>query len=143
MYRESEKFKQEIQAAKDAPKNIQKAKSELDSLSCLLNNSDEGKFQEMILQKIAVYQENSDIVLKELPARHYYQENDFIVETNKIVLEGSFHSLIAIIHEMEKDFLFSKMAGISFETYKDNKKRKTKLQVAIYYQNIKTFNNEN
>ncbi|MBN2833703.1 MAG: hypothetical protein JXR48_01925 [Candidatus Delongbacteria bacterium] len=141
-YNESKKLKQELVAAKDAPYNIQIAKMELDSLSKLINTPIDANFQELLLTKITSNQNEKGFVLKELPAQHFYQESDFIVETNKIVLEGSFHSLVTIIHEMEKAFLFSKMASVCFESYQDNKKKTTKLRVTVYYQNIKTLNNE-
>ncbi len=141
-YRACNSYLVKISAAQDAPAQMQKINEELESINVNINTPLNINFQELLLKKVTDFSLERNIILRELPEPHSYKEQDFLVETNKIVVEGNFIDLLTLMFEMEKEFNFSKIAGVVFASKKDQKTERIRLTLTIYYQNIKIIKDE-
>ena len=125
--------------AKSAPEQIVDLKVELSGIDRVLGESYENneEFQQLLLDKVSDYCQRKKLVLKEFPQPEARLENDYLVETNRVVVEGRFESLLELVYELEQKERLGKVAGVQFLSKKELRTRKLQLTAAIYLQNIK------
>lgn len=93
--------------------------------------------QQEILDFTSAYQQVKLVTIDEI---HYAQGNGFDIFSNRLVLEGTFNSLSAIVYDFEKRFKQSRLVSINYEKIKNYNNRKDKLQVSIIFQNYEKIN---
>ncbi|MDD3685240.1 MAG: hypothetical protein PHE56_00600 [Bacteroidales bacterium] len=141
-YKACVKLEEQYDKAKDAPQKMQVLKTQLNNLNQEINCPEDINFQEQLLKKITAFKGNGNIVLRELPEPIYYKEQDLLVETQVVKIEGGFHDLLKLLNEMETDFNYSKVSSAGFEIENDYKNNRLRLSLKIYFQNIKIYADE-
>jgi len=71
---------------------------------------------------------------------HEASDNEFVIHTNQLTIEGSFEELLKIVYDFEKEFSYSRVVNTSFFKKKDFKTRRIKLYVKIIFQNYEKSN---
>lgn len=134
-----DKLESKLKLVDNAPVQIQNLSDELDYINKSIdtNISAETDFQELLLEKVTHFSGKHRIILRELPESHFYNEQDFIVETNKLKIEGGFINLLNLLYKIETELKFGRVSGVSFNSEKDFKNKRLRLNLSIYYQNIK------
>ncbi len=132
-------LEQQLLVAENAPKRLAELKMQLGQITVRLGN--EGKFggdvQQALLEQITHYCNENNLVLKEFPQPLVSREQDYIVETNIIVVEGGFSKLLKLIYQLEQVKKTGKVAAVYFKSKEDLKSKKLILTASLYLQNIK------
>ena len=103
---------------------------------------DQINMEELIIEHISSFSKQNNIVLKEYPGIHYYSQQDYITETCKLTVEGSFIKLLKLAYSIEQNFSYGKVSSLNFYTEKNYKTKKIELLLEIYVQNIKMIKHE-
>ena len=94
-------------------------------------------FQQALLEKVSDYCQDNKLVLREFPQPITETENNYLVETSMVVVEGRFDKLLTLVYELEQQDRLGKVAAVEFRTEKARRNQKAKLTAAIYVQNVK------
>lgn len=104
--------------------------------SKILPESGSHSFQELLLDKIADYCKNNQVLIAEMPSSETYTDNNIQIETSRIVLSGRYRELLSLINSLERRDQLGKVAHARFFTKINRKNRQTELYVEIYLQHI-------
>ena len=131
---------------KDAPKELALIERQLKEFEILFGKVDTNQinYQPYLLETISNYCNSNDLILKEFPKPLIYAEQDFIIETNKIILEGEFIELLKLIYLIEQTKKLGNISNLHFQTFTrtiDNVKQ-TYLSSTFYLQHIIPQKNE-
>lgn len=137
-------FEEQLISASDAPNKITQLENKLNSINKTIgtNITSDLDFQELLLEKVSNYCNDNKLILKELPQTHIYKNRDYNIETNMVVVEGSFIKLLKLVYMLEQEFKLGKVISVKFESEKDLITKKIRLSASIYFQNIKNNINE-
>lgn len=132
-------LEEQLQQAENAPQKLSELKIELNAIESRLGEG--GKFggdvQQALLEKISRYCNENNIALREFPQPVVSQEQDYIVETNVVVIEGSFIKLLKLVYQLEQVQRTGKVAAVHFMAKEDLRTKRLQLTASLYLQNIK------
>ena len=141
--RQCKVFKEKLENIQSAPLKIQGLKEEIALLDNIIGNTnDTMQVQDLLLESITIYCENNTITLKDFPKTHTIIDEDYVVETSKLVIEGSFVNILKLVYMFETNFNIGKVASVSFELKNERSRRKPRLESTIFIQNIRLINHE-
>lgn len=137
-------LEQKIEAASDAPGNIKGIQNEITGLDKLISSGDTSNsdFRQLLLERTGEFCTANDISLKEFPTSSQTVKDDYIVETNTIVLEGAFSPLLEYCKALEQEYKIGKVVSVEFSSKLDLTSKKNKLSLKVFIQNIKKEKNE-
>jgi len=132
-------MEQQLTLAENAPQKIAEIKNRISEIETRIgsNQSKEVDFQDMLLEKVSSYCKTNGLVLKEFPQTHCFSQQDYLIETNTIIVEGDFIKLLKLVYGLENDFEIGKVVSVKFLTNEDFRSKRLYLSAVIYYQNIK------
>lgn len=92
---------------------------------------------EQVQQKVFdfITKEGQNIDVINVSDVHLYSNEDFLVYTNKIELEGSYEDLIRLFYKIEKKFKDSRVVSANLNAKKDYRTKTTNLILTIILQN--------
>ena len=131
-------YEQNLQSYQDMLKNAKEINTlkmrafELDSLIGKGGVS-LSEVQQKLLQFAGQNQHKCKIV--ELKPPYIHTDDNFIVNTNNLVVKGSYNNLAKLIYDFEKDFNLAKLVSINYYKKKNYKTKKTSLFVELIFQN--------
>ncbi len=99
--------------------------------------------QSAILEKTGHFCQQHQLTLKSFPKTHYYKDKDYLVMTNKLVVEGEFIKILKLIYLFEQKFQLGKIISVQFDKERDRKTKRMKLYGSLFIQNVKHVKNEN
>jgi len=82
-----------------------------------------------------VTHKSNAITVFDLAEMHKASDNEFLIYTNQLTIEGNFDELLKMVYEFEKEFPYSRVVNTSFFKKKDFKTRRIKLYAKIIFQN--------
>jgi hypothetical protein len=130
-----------IQSAPAEIKNVEKQLADIE-LAVGMSPDTSSNFQKLLLEKVSKYCQNNNLVLKEFPKTIFCSNSDFEIETNQIVVEGTFLNILNLLYELEKGFRMGKLVSVRFNTLKDYKTGINNLLANLYFQNFKKKSHE-
>jgi len=142
--RECIEAEQQIGMAQDAPLQLAAIESRLDDIDLLLGNKDSAtsNVQSELLDRLGGFCKDHNMVLREFPDAHHFQQQDYLVQTYRVVLEGSFVNMLGAIYGLEKEFRSTKVRSVNFRAETDYRTNRVFLTATIFIQSIvKTENN--
>lgn len=144
LFRECSSMQEKLESINEAPGNIQIIKNEILQIDGIISAGDSSgaDFRQLLLEKAGDFCLTNNITLKEFPASVHEIKNDYSLETNTVVLEGSFVSLLKFTYLLEQKYKIGKVASVDFSTKYDLIAKKNKLTEKIYVQNIKKKKDE-
>ena len=71
---------------------------------------------------------------------HEAADNDFVIYTNQLTIEGSMEQLLDVVYAFEKEFTYSRVINVSFFKKKDYATKRLKLYSKIIFQNYEKTN---
>ncbi len=136
--------KEKLDSVQNAPQQISAVQKQLASIenAVRMNPDTSSDFQKMLLEKVSLYCQQNNLVLREFPQTIYFNNRDFEVETNQIVVEGSFIKILKLVYELEQNFYVGKLVSLKFSSQKDYKTGIIKLYGELFFQNFKKIKNE-
>ena len=135
---EYKKTKKEIEVLSEVPNQIKVLRKKQESY----NSSIEKSFSQMpvqvfILDYVAEYCKNNNIIIKDFPKTHVYKNQDYSIETNRILLSGGFNSILRLIYNIEQKYHVGKISSVKFYKAYNNKTKINELFSDIYIQTIR------
>ncbi len=138
-------LEEQKESLQNAPSKIQKIGNELNNINAMIGKDMhvDMDVQSAILEKTGHYCQHQRLTLKSFPKTHYYKDKDYLVMTNKLVVEGEFIKILKLIYKFEQKFQLGKIISVQFEKERDRKTKRMKLYGSLFIQNVKHIKNEN
>jgi hypothetical protein len=139
LYSSNKKMEASILNAEEAPKRITMLENKLQQLNSAFSVYviDSISSQDRILELVSGFCHKNGLTLKEMPPSAVTEEADFTIETNVVIAEGNFIPLVKLLYELEYLSRIARVSSANFNSYEDNKRKKTVLSLTIYLQNIR------
>jgi hypothetical protein len=133
------KLSEQAEQQKNAPARIAELKKQIIQFDKLIGNNarDSLETRQDILDKTGQYCSRSGCCLIDFPNPIITDKNTFAVETNSIVLEGTYAKLLQYIYEMETRWRPGKVVSVRFLQKTDMKTNTKTLNAYVYIQKIK------
>lgn len=125
----------QLDSSAGAPARMQQLQQELKELE---NNPAENNgvsMHEQLLDVVANYCEKNDLVLRDFAPPVVYRQQELIVETHPVKVEGNYIALLKLIRHLEKTNK-GKVVSVDFLSKRDNKTQTLSLTATIYMQDI-------
>ena len=137
--RECKEIEARLEQSKNAPQQITIIKSKLEHIDQKVGGKsiDQINLEELIIENISSFCKQNMLVLKEYPGIHNYKQQDYITETCRLTVEGSFIKLLKLAYGIEQNFSYGKVSSLNFYTEKNYRTKRVELLLEIYVQNIK------
>ena len=94
----------------------------------------------MVQQDILNFISKSNVNVFSIEDVHEYPENDFMVYTNQIDLEGNYKELTNLLFKLEKQFKSSRLSSVHFYTKKNYQNNTKELHLNLILQNYASKN---
>lgn len=135
---ECSKIENELNSVGYAPQKISVLRKRLSEIEKLYGSDfeDLDKLQEKLLQHIGLTCKQYDLVLIELPEVHQYKNNDYVIKTFKVVVEGNYIDILKFVYDLEFKPALGRLASIKFYTQTNYRKNNKILYAQIIIQNI-------
>lgn len=132
-------IQEQLLAAENAPQKIATYTSKLQLVESKIGNSIslDKNINQALLEKVSDYCKQNNIKFYELPKAHTINDGPFIIETNKVVLEGNYIKLLKLLYQLETEKRYGKIISAGFESIKDLRTSRTQLYLTVYLQNIR------
>lgn len=129
-------LQQQLDSASGAPSRLLTLQLELQELEEMTSNNDTSTvLHERLLGIVAAYCQQNNCVLRDFAAPVCYRQQEWLIETHPIVVEGTFVHLLKLVHELEQEKV-GKIVSVDFQSKRDNKTQAVSLTATIYVQNI-------
>ena len=137
-------MKDQLEIVENAPQQIASLETKIEEIEQVIGkNFNAGcDIQQQILEKISNYCIENKLVVKEFPKKLSSYDQQYMIETNRVVIEGSFTGLLKLLHFLEQDKQIGRVVSVDFQTNQDFKTKRTILTMSIFIQNIKTGTND-
>jgi hypothetical protein len=131
----------QAKAASDAPLKTEELKKQVKEIENIIGGSNmiSENNQQLILGLVSSFCSKNNLVLQELPKTKSYNENNILVETNYLVVEGDFIKLLLLLNMLEHNKGAGRVSSSRFQSKKNLRTKKTELILTIYIQNIKNL----
>lgn len=130
--------KQLLESLSTAPQEIKLLSDKLNVINQNLksDNTTIYDIRDDLLEEISNFCVKNHIHVFSYPELHIYNNKSFIIESNRIVLKGTFKHLLQLIYYMETNVGFSRIASIRYYTELNRKTKKEELYLEMIFQNI-------
>lgn len=130
------KLQLQLDSASDAPSRLIHLKQEFQQLETITNSSDTlTTLHERLLGIVTNYCQENDLVLRDFASPVCYRQQEWLVETHPVIVEGAYVNLLKLVHKLEKEKT-GKIVSVDFRSRRDNKTQQLSLTATIYVQNI-------
>lgn len=100
--------------------------------------SDHKSYQEYLLDKISKYTRSHHLLITNFPAPNSAQEENMIIDTYTISIEGAYLPLLQLLYYIETAGVAAKVSGVVFSKQSDLQTQQTHLYMKLYIQTIAT-----
>lgn len=129
-------LKQQLDSASDAPVRLAHLKAEFRQLETITDNSDTSTtLHERLLSIVTNYCQENDIVLRDFASPICFSQQEWLVETHPIIVEGTYIALLKLVYKLEQAKI-GKLVSVDFRSKRDTKTQSLSLTATIYVQNI-------
>lgn len=132
-----------VDALSSAPQRIKTATNRLEIINSQFTSfsMSGSSSRDLILQEISSYCAKNKISIYNYPESHIAENNLFTVETNRIVIKGSFKRLVKLIHYLEAKANFGRIIAINMYIEENRKTKRKMLFLELFIQNIRDDEN--
>jgi len=93
--------------------------------------------QQALLSTVTNYCQSNGLLLREFPSTILNEESDFVIQTNRFVVEGPFVKSLDLLYQLEQKKKLGKVSSVNFQIKKDYKTKTQTLATCVYVQNVK------
>lgn len=143
LYRSNQELKTQLEAIQNAPAELTALESKATAFRALITNfSASPEEDNQLFEMVSTRCMQNQVILREIPAGSFFENEQFIMQTNTVMVEGSFVNLVKFIHALETTHQPGRLSSVNFKLYKKNKEDAAKLRLTIWLQNIKLKDHE-
>lgn len=127
-------LKTNIERAASAPAEIAQLQTQLAGMQqSALKPYD----REKLLEVVTTFCRDNKVLVKTFPQAQLTKQNDSQIVTNKIVVEGSYNSIVKLVYLLEQQEKLGSVSSLIFTTHKDRVSKKILLHATIIFRNLK------
>jgi hypothetical protein len=132
------KNSRQLISLQDAPLQLQLLDKRLKDLegSFSYGPQSENNLEVLLLGKATSLIRSSDLKITELPKNDIYTKDGFVVNTQQIVIQGSFIELVIFLHSIGSDRTIGNICSVDFYSQKEVQTGINSLKMKIYFQTI-------
>lgn len=136
--------KVKVESAKNAPEQARQLEKQLLEMNSKIGRKETvgEDIVQSLLELVTNYCQDNQAVLREFPEGTIANNGDLFINTNPIVVEGSFSTLVKLVYLLEQKVDLGKIASVKYALVKDRKSKEIALTATIYIQNIKKRKND-
>lgn len=144
LYNQNSSLKEKLITAKESYKSKEDLEKRIEKLDYHISSFfvDSLSHQEYLLETISTYCHQHHVLIKEIPPKTEYREDNFEVGTHKILLEGDFIPLLKLVYLLEQKNKTGRLSSAFFSMKYDMKRKKEVLSLTLYIQNIQVYSDE-
>lgn len=123
----------------DLPVKIKNIKRGIKQINAIIGGANQDTTQNKrrkLLETISGYCDKKPITINKIIKPEYIQQNNVMVELNKVLLKGRFAGLLRFVYYMEGRQTLGHVASLSFLLKKDIRTKKKSLNLLIYFQTV-------
>ncbi len=136
LYQENTGLKMTRQQAEGAPEKIKALKIKKERIDQLLSGNRQSLRKE-ILEKVSGQLQSRPARLVSFAAPVEVEEQDVIMETYELILEGKYTALLQVTHALEQEIKSGHLSSVSLYTQQERESRQTKLYARLMIQSIR------
>lgn len=126
----------QVDSASDAPEKLVRLTNDFQKLETITNTNDTSiTLHERLLDVITKYCQQNNLVLRDFASPVCYKQQEWLVETHPVIVEGAYVNLLKLLHKLEQEKT-GKIVSVDFQSKRDNKTQALSLTATIYVQNI-------
>jgi len=131
---ENRVLKEKVEMMNRKTRNVDQLSKEIANLDRLIGK--EGTGRDMVQQNIVgfIAERNNSIQINDLKAIHEFVEENYKIYTYQLDLVGNYNQLASLAYDFEKNFEYSKIVSMKFQTEKKNNKPDV-LHLKMIFQN--------
>lgn len=129
-------MEQQLQTVQDAPLRLTRINEQLRRSEQLLSNVSGDETSPVIIGKIGSFCKRNGLILKEIPDKVDFQNDEFTISTYKVVVQGTFKKMVKLLDELEQNNEAGKLRAVSFQSEFDLREGRKKLFGTYYLQTI-------
>ncbi|MEM1323511.1 MAG: type 4a pilus biogenesis protein PilO [Bacteroidota bacterium] len=123
-----------LEQAQTAPEQIRKYRTQLAKLDNNLNRVQYDR--ELLFEQVNTFCTNNRLTLTKFAPEHRQEQNDYIVITNPIEVQGNFTDMVRLAYHLEYSQRLGHMASVDFRLVNDRRLKKKYLSGQLYLKNI-------
>ena len=100
----------------------------------------EKSVQSFVLEYVVDYCGRNGIVIKEYPQPFNKVDNDYVLETNRLILTGNFSKILSLVYIIEQKYHVGKVSSLRFYKNRNSGSNSIELLTDMYIQTIKANN---
>ncbi len=137
-YKEYTGLKDKIKTVSVAPKAIDLLRDKIADINRFFGKSSDNSISKraQLIDYTSEYCKSSSLSLRLISEPVYQYKDKILIETNTLILQGSFINMIKFISSTEKHQNIGKISSLSFYKEKNIRTKKEKLLLQIFIQNI-------
>lgn len=138
LYQENKKLETFVGAHKSNELKVQDIKQRTELINAQVKKYfvDSVTHDENLMKAVSDLCHNEGVLLKEMPIIEKNKQGNYYIYTNRVVLEGTYHKLLKVLHQLENKQNVGRIASVQYKTYTDHKKKKEVLMLLLYIQTI-------
>jgi hypothetical protein len=129
-------MQQKIELAKDAPQRSEELKAEIDNMDQWIGQKNDKNKPHSLLEIVTDYCKTTGSILREFPEEIETVKGNYIVRTNRLIIEGDFSQLLSLVYTLEQKVNIGKVSSVNYSSRKEPRTKQMTLTATIYLQNI-------
>lgn len=123
----------------DAPDRIHQLKDNINNFETMISgdSNDSTATRNIILNHTSTFCKENDLSLISFRPPISTDKGSFILETNQVEVEGTFHNALKLAYQLEVVWKPGKVVSLHFRTIEDLKTKSVKLLTYVYIQKVK------
>ena len=134
-YQEYSTLQEDIKRAENINDEIAKYEQELKVLE---QSSLQIYNKEKLLELVINFCRDHDLLIKTYPQAEKNIENNFVIVTNRIEVEGLYRDIVKLVYFLEQQEKIGSVAHLHFFLIKDRKKKRNVLRSEIILRNLES-----
>ncbi len=144
-YNEFKMIKNKISNVSSVPKEIELIEGRITKINRFFGNNADSTInkRDLLIDYTSNYCEKHPISIRLIDEPLYEYRDNIFIETNQLILEGSFISMVKYLDQLELYQDIGEISSIKFYKEKNRRTKQEKLLLKIFIQNIISQNDEN
>ena len=118
----------------NAPARLHHVRDELSKLEQLIGDVSADEISPLLIERAGSYCKKNHLVLKEVPQKHLFTQDEFGIVTHSLVVSGPYKKLVQLFDQLENHIGVGKVRSAIFEIEEDRKTKIKSLNCTYYLQ---------
>lgn len=138
LYQENQKLEAFVSINKNSQQKVEDLKLRSEQINAQVKKYfvDSITHDENLIKAVSELCQSENVLLKEMPIIEKNKQGNYYIYTNRVMLEGGYHNLLKVLHQLENKQNVGRIASVQYKTYTDHKKKKEVLMLLLYIQTI-------